>query len=69
MEKKCAGADFQDQERRAELWQLQRNKVDEPHNLVMGKSSGSLTEVRSEHLLTGVGFHAKQRVLQMQYLL
>ena len=33
-----------------ELWKEQRNKVDEPHNEIMGKSSGSLTKDRSEHL-------------------
>ena len=38
MEEKCAGAHLQEQRRRAELQQLQRNKVDEPHKEVKGKS-------------------------------
>lgn len=50
-----------------ELWQLNRNEVDEPYNKVMGKSSVRQTEGRRECLLAEIWFHAKKECCRFIY--
>lgn len=46
---RVAGTENNNKKKVFRNWQLQRNKVDETYNEVIGKRSGSQTKSRSEH--------------------